>query len=248
VGTTTTTICARSAIGQVAGRPPKSTGSKPIVQNGLPSYVLPESPYPDQTTVSRDPDGTLTRSFSCPEEESRRLPTAWVWSSSAASRRSVAATPSALAPGAVPAHARASVAVAGRLDRAQDAWCAFADSLRRETGAALHRRRSPCVHGADDLLGGDALRMVPVVNRRVCPSWRWIDAARSFRVAAPQYGRGAAGALRGWATHDEHRVSAFRRCDSDRLLLLMRMRVVDASDQLRSALRRRSIVPALRLR
>ena len=48
--------------------------------------------------------------------------------------------------------------------------------------------------------------------------------------------------------HDERHVSAVRRCDSDRLLLLKRMRVVDASDQLRSASRRRSIVPALRVR
>jgi hypothetical protein len=46
--------------GKSQGRPPKSPGSKPIVQNGLPSCALPESPYPDQPTVSRDPDGTLT--------------------------------------------------------------------------------------------------------------------------------------------------------------------------------------------
>ena len=32
--------------GKSQRRPPKSTGSKPIVQNGLPSYVLPESPIP----------------------------------------------------------------------------------------------------------------------------------------------------------------------------------------------------------
>jgi hypothetical protein len=40
-------------------------------------------------------------------------------------------------------------------------------TLQRETGAAVHRRRSPCVHGADDLLGGDALQMVRVVDRCV---------------------------------------------------------------------------------
>jgi hypothetical protein len=82
----------------------------------------------------------------------------------------------------------------------RSAWCAFAGSLQRETGAAVHRRRSPYVHGADDLLGGDALQIVQVVNRCACPSWRRIDAARSLRVAAPQYGHGAADALRSWAT------------------------------------------------
>ena len=37
-----------------------STGSKPIVQTGPPGYVLQESPYPDQPTVSRGSDTTLT--------------------------------------------------------------------------------------------------------------------------------------------------------------------------------------------
>ncbi len=37
-----------------------STGSKPTVDNGLPGYVLQESPYPDQPTVSRGSDTTLT--------------------------------------------------------------------------------------------------------------------------------------------------------------------------------------------
>ena len=90
--------------GKSQGRPPKSTGSKPIVQNGLPSYVLPESPYPDRRTVSPDPDGALTRSFSCPEI---RHP------------GSVCPT-SHLGVVSAPAVARTAVAVKQHLDRSTD--------------------------------------------------------------------------------------------------------------------------------
>ena len=48
---------ALSATGQVAGAATEtSTGSKPIVQNGLPNYVLPEGPNPGRATVRPAPD------------------------------------------------------------------------------------------------------------------------------------------------------------------------------------------------
>jgi hypothetical protein len=55
--------------GKSQGRPPKSPGSKPIVQNGLPSLRSPKkAPRPSQPNLSPPPDTTrtLTEQFHAP--------------------------------------------------------------------------------------------------------------------------------------------------------------------------------------
>jgi hypothetical protein len=56
--------------GKSQGRPPESPGSKPIVQNGLPSLRAPnKAPRPSRPNLSPPPDTTraLGRAVSCPE-------------------------------------------------------------------------------------------------------------------------------------------------------------------------------------
>jgi hypothetical protein len=65
-------IRARSATGQVAGRPTRSSGSRPIVQRtGLPNLRSPKRPLSQSGDRSHRPGRSLRGAVSCPEGEAR---------------------------------------------------------------------------------------------------------------------------------------------------------------------------------
>jgi hypothetical protein len=61
--------------GKSQGRPLKSPGSKPIVQNGLPNLRSPERPCPSRPNLSPTPDVTqaLEHQFHAPKGDTQRL-------------------------------------------------------------------------------------------------------------------------------------------------------------------------------
>src|SRR5439155_23530233 len=66
--TTTTDTCSRHTRASRRGGHRTCPGSKPIVQNGLPNHVLPESPFPGQPTLIQSaPTAAFKPAFSCPE-------------------------------------------------------------------------------------------------------------------------------------------------------------------------------------
>jgi hypothetical protein len=69
-------IRARSATGQVAGAATEKPGlNTPIAQTGLPVCVLPKSPCPGPTSLTRpNPEQQPSHHFHAPKLSSRRLP------------------------------------------------------------------------------------------------------------------------------------------------------------------------------
>jgi hypothetical protein len=64
--TTQTDTCSKHTRASRRGGHRECTGSKPIVQNGLPNCVLPESPCPGHRTVAPDPDEPSKTHFHAP--------------------------------------------------------------------------------------------------------------------------------------------------------------------------------------
>ena len=77
--TTQTDTCSRHNPGESQGRPPKSPGSQPIVQNGLPSAFSQKAPVPDHPTVRTGPDSAFRAGFSCPESQASPAPETARW-------------------------------------------------------------------------------------------------------------------------------------------------------------------------